>query len=144
MQVQILDGLERQQQELGLKFAKFLKRATGSHHMPEALLKTAIVGAAVGGTAYAANKKYHWWDSLKSQVGQMHTEQKVSADPEVNSNLLQQIIETFLPKPAIDAGPVNQSKVPTPPVKSAQPTNYLPLLLIGGAAIGALLFLRKR
>ena len=158
------EGLE------GIKFAKFLKRATGSRRMSSALLKTAATAAVIGGTAYYTNKKYHWWDKLKAytpmktgvKTGTISTTAtttkaltatgtvaKTAANKGANSwfsgDFLTKLVSAFIPTAQANQQPqaqINSKEVAIIPQQQSLPIN--PLVLGGFALLGGYLLLKKR
>jgi len=112
IQVMGQEGLEELE---GIKFAKFLKRATGSKRMSSALLKTSLLAAAAGG-AYYANKKYNLTDKLKRTITRPAA--KSSKSGGVNTALLRNVIDDFLK-------PTTQISQPTTANSTSDTGNFL-------------------
>jgi len=147
-----MEGLE------GIKFAKFLKRATGSKRMSAALLKTAATAAVVGGTAYYTNKKYGWWNKVKgrflpqtkaaSKTAAKQSAKKAAAKKAANkgangwfnADLFKNLATTFL-SPKTDIEVPQAQNIPAQ-ANMKQGMNINPLL-IGAAVIGGLMLMKK-
>ncbi len=152
-----MEGLE------GIKFAKFLKRATGSRRMSSALLKTAATAALVGGTAYYTNKKYGWWNKLRSRFsGKAKTPAKAAAAKGAsnaakkaaakkvaekgangwfNADLFKSLATKFLaPKTDIQVPQAQGMPAQSMPAQEGMKINPL---LLAGLAVGGIMLLKK-
>ncbi|WP_457642644.1 hypothetical protein [Persephonella sp.] len=139
------EGLE------GIKFAKFLKRATGSKRMSTALLKTGAAAALIGGTAYYTNKKYNWWDKARQRLSNQKpliktTTTTTKTTGTVNTNLIRDIIDRFLPAAAVASTPETQPSAQQAALIPQEKSQInLPLLLgIGALLIGGYMLVKKR
>ncbi len=167
MNIQVMSTDPQKEGLEGIKFAKFLKRATGSHRMSSALLKTAATAAVIGGTAYYTNKKYHWWDKLRAytptktgiKTGTISTATttakalttktaKTAANHGANgwfsgeffTKLVSGLIPTAQAQPTQQT--VHTRSVSTPVVLEKQ--NINPLLIGGAALLVGFLLMKKR
>ena len=147
-----------------IKPAKFIKRATGSKKMAEALLKTAVVGGAAAGGAYLLSNP-----ALLAKVGTVGTslvKGGMSFVKPIASQVLPQVIagtvggNVVQPIPQQQISPSNvpvNIPVPYPTGKQAesywiqqpavrkksQLVEYLPLIAIGGGILLLALLLRR-
>lgn len=154
MDIQILTNSEQMEGLEGIKFAKFLKRATGSKRMSSALLKTAAAAAAIGGAAYYTNKKYGWWNKLKGKFSPAHKAAVKKAVAKAaakkaankgangwfNADLFKNLATTFL-SPQTDIQVPQAQNIPTQ-ANLQRGMNINPLL-IGALVIGGLMLMKK-
>ena len=150
-----MEGLE------GIKFAKFLKRATGSRRMSSALLKTGVAAAIVGGSAYYLNKKYGWSRKLNfypkgskkkapaigkavaaaAKAGKTQKAAEKGANGWFNADLFKSLATKFL-APKTDIQIPQAQNMPAQPMPAQEGMKINPLLL-AGLAVGGIMLLKK-
>ena len=156
-----MEGLE------GIKFAKFLKRATGSRRMSSALLKTAGAAAVIGGTAYYTNRRFGWWQKFRNRFSKPTPAAKIAAKTSAkkaakkaaakaaakkaaekgangwfNAGLFKNLATTFLtPKTEVQVPQAQGAAIQ--PMQAQGEMKINPLLLAGLAAVGGIMLLKK-